>query len=275
MNKNSNDKILKSSLSTLLKRFSSTDVITTLDKEYSSSSGKIPINLIDDNKIIKKARINEKKLESTMATISEKGIASPVLVVEKEGRYEVVYPRIIYVAALKLKFDTLPVTVLNLDEEETLVFLASIIRDSKGSNIIELSLILNSLQKKYKYRQVEIASMMEQSRSQITNIMRLIKMPEWILRDISNDKLSFGHARVLAGMKEENLKEIVNEIYENNLSVRELENLIRSKNEKYDEESLIKNISKKYQCQVKVKAKKIVLSFANEELKHNFIKKIK
>ena len=144
---NNNEKILKSSLSTLLKRFSSTDVITTLDKEYSSSSGKVPISLVDDNKILKKARINEKKLETTMATISEKGIASPVLVTQKDNRYEVIYPRIVYIAALKLKFDTLPVTVLNLEEEETLVFLASQIRDSKGSNIVELSLLLNALQK--------------------------------------------------------------------------------------------------------------------------------
>ena len=272
---NNNEKILKSSLSTLLKRFSSTDVITTLDKEYSSSSGKVPISLVDDNKILKKARINEKKLETTMATISEKGIASPVLVTQKDNRYEVIYPRIVYIAALKLKFDTLPVTVLNLEEEETLVFLASQIRDSKGSNIVELSLLLNALQKKYKYRQVEIASMMGQSRSQITNIMRLIKMPEWVLRDISNDKLSFGHARVLAGMPEDKLKEVVSTIYENNLSVRQLETLFIADEHKDVYEALEKKIDKKYKCKTTVKSKRVILDFESENDIEKFLKKIK
>ena len=272
---NNNEKILKSSLSTLLKRFSSTDVITTLDKEYSSSSGKVPISLVDDNKILKKARINEKKLETTMATISEKGIASPVLVTQKDNRYEVIYPRIVYIAALKLKFDTLPVTVLNLEEEETLVFLASQIRDSKGSNIVELSLLLNALQKKYKYRQVEIASMMGQSRSQITNIMRLIKMPEWVLRDISNDKLSFGHARVLSGMPEDKLKEVVSTIYENNLSVRQLEALFIADEHKDLYETLEKKIDKKYKCKTTVKSKRVILDFESENDIEKFLKKIK
>lgn len=274
MKKDNNDKILKSSLSTLLKRFSSTDLITSLDKEFNESSGRTPLSLIDDNRVLKKARINEKHLESVMNTISEKSIASPLLIVEREGRYEIVYPRIVYIASRKLHLDSVPTTILKMEEEEILVFLASTLRDTKGSNIIELSLILNRLQKKYKYKQKDIAVMMNQSRSQITNIMRLIKMPEWILRDISNDKLSFGHARALAALSDEELDTIVPIIYEKNLSVRDLEKLIYELDHSSELDEEEKKIKEIYHCDASISPRKVTLTFASEEEREYFINKI-
>ena len=76
-----------------------------------------------------------------------------------------------------------------------------------------------------KYKQKDIAEMMEQSRSQITNLIRLISMPEWLLRDLSNDKLSFGHARALLTLSEKELEEIVPNIYLNNIRNQILLNL--------------------------------------------------
>ena len=118
MKKDNNDRILKSSLSTLLKRFSSTDLISSLDKEFNESSGRTPLNLIDDNRILKKARINEKQLDKYVNTIREKGIAAPLLIIQNQDRYEVVYPRIVYVAARKLHLETVPPTILKMNEEE-------------------------------------------------------------------------------------------------------------------------------------------------------------
>lgn len=274
MSKENNDRILKSSLSTLLKRFSNTDLISSLGDEFTSSSGKINISLIDDNSILKKARINENKLEKTMNIIKEKGINSPLLVMQKKERYEVLYPRIVYIAARKLGIEYIPCSIVNIEEEDSLVFLASQIRDSKGGNIVELSLLLNKLQKKYKYKQFEIAEMMEQSRSQITNIMRLIKMPEWILRDISNDKLSFGHARALQTLSENELEEIVPLIYLNNLSVREVEKLIYAKRNSNKISNQEERLNRKYNCKSNIKPRSISISFDDEEDYQKFIKKI-
>lgn len=274
MKKDNNDKILRNSLSTLLKRFSSTDLISSLDKEFNESSGRTPLSLIDDNRVLKKARINENHLENVVNTIKEKSIASPIMVIQREDRYEVVYPRIVYIAARKLKLDSVPTTVLNMEEQEILVFLATLLKDTKNANIIELSLILNRLQKKFKYKQKDIAVMMNQSRSQITNIMRLIKMPEWVLRDIANDKLSFGHARALVGLTEEELNDIIPMVYEKNLSVRDLEKLIFELNHSSildEQEKLIKEI---YHCETSVSPRKITLTFNSEEEKELFIKKI-
>ena len=274
MKGDNNEKLLRSSLSTLLKRFSNTDLISSLDKQYNSTTpGYIHIAQIDDNHVLKKARINENRLEEVMAKMSEKGVDTPLFIITNEDRYEVVYPRIVYIAAKKMNWDCLPCTVIDISEEDMLVFLATRLRDTKGSNIIELSLILNHLQKKYKYRQKEIASLMNQSRSQITNIMRLMKMPSWVLKDIANEKLSFGHARAISTLDNEEIEKMVNRIYEENLSVREVEKIIhRMKNEDEEDHSLF--FSDKYHAQARILKKQIVLKFESEEKKEEFIKQL-
>lgn len=273
MKNDNNDKILKSSLSTLLKRFSSTDLISPLDRDFATNAGRIKLSLIDDNHILKKARINEFKLEKMISEINEKGVTAPIMVTPKGDRYEVLYPRIVYIACLKNKLDTIPVSIVNLSEVDTIVFLASRIRDSKESNIVELSLLLNCLRKKYKYTQSEIASMMKQSRSQITNIMRLNKMPEWVLRDISNDKLSFGHARALSCLKEDKLNEVIPIIYDKNLSVRETEKMIYQMDHKVDFDKNQNKLGERFHCDVKVSPKQVTLTFASEEDRKKFIRK--
>ncbi len=270
---NNENKILRSSLSTLLKRFSNTDLISSLDKQYvSTTPGWVSISKIDDNHVLKKARINEKKLEDIMNKISEKGVDSHIFIMVNEDRYEVLYPRIVYVAAKKLNWDCLPCTVIDINEEDMLVFLATRLRDSKDSNIVELSLILNRLQKKYKYRQKEIGSIMNQSRPQVTNIMRLIKMPEWVLRDIADEKLSFGHARAISTLDNDKMESITKQIYEKNLSVRDVEKIVASM--KHDNTPIEKDIDAKYQCRTRINRKQIILNFESEEEKDDFINQL-
>lgn len=274
MKEDNNEKLLRSSLSTLLKRFSNTDLISSLDKQYNSTTpGYVHIADIDDNHIIKKARINEKKLEEVMNKMSEKGVDTPLFVISNGDRYEVVYPRIVYIAAKKMNWDCLPCTVIDINEEDLLVFLATRLRDTKGSNIIELSLILNHLQKRYKYRQKEIASLMNQSRSQITNIMRLNKMPASILKDIANEKLSFGHARAISTLNDEEMMNMVKRIYEENLSVREVEKIIH-KMKNQDEEDKSPIFQDKYHAKARILKKQIILKFDNEQDKEEFIKQL-
>lgn len=266
--KDNKDKLLRSSLSTLLKRFSDTDLISSLDKQYNSTApGYIHIYQIDDNHVLKKARINDKRLSEVMVNISEKGVNTPLFIMANEDRYEVLYPRIVYMAAKKLKWDCLPCIVIDINEEDMLVFLATRLRDTKGSNIIELSLILNRLAKKFKYRQKEIAEMMNQSRSQITNIMRLIKMPEWVLRDIADENISFGHARALSTLEEEDIVCFVNLIKEKNISVRELERLVKNFKKKDDDK-----ISK---YSLRIKGNEVTLTFNNQKDKEDFLKSLK
>ena len=161
-----------------------------------------------------------------------------------------------------------------MSEEDALMFLAAKLQERKDSSIIEMSLIFNKIQKKLKYEQKDIANAMHLSRSQVTNIIRLIKMPENILLDVAEGKLSFGHVRALSTLKEEQINQIVEKIYENHLSVREVEKMVYEIKHQTTFQKEEDKLAKKYQCNVSSLSKKITFSFVNEEEKNKFINKI-
>lgn len=266
------NKILKTSLSSLLYRFSGTDIVSSLKKQYSISTPTyIDINNIDDNTILKKARINESKLESTIQHIKDKGFATPLFIFQYKERYQTLYPRIVYIASRKLKIDSIPCILLDIPEEDMLVFLATMLHESKGSNIVELSLVLNRLKNKFKYTQKEMADVLKMSRPQITNIIRLVQLPSYILDYISNNKLSFGHAKILLTCSYEQWDKYLNIIFENKLSVRDLEKLIYQENSQNGLSKIEQKINKKYKTKCSITAKKITLVFDQEKNKQKLL----
>lgn len=274
MKSNKKDRILKSNLSTLLKRFSSTDLISTLEKEYTDSiSRNIKLSSIFDNHILFRAKVSEKKIDMAINNINSHGFTAPLLVYRYEDKYEVVSSREYYFASIRLNLESIPCSILNINEEELLFLLASKLMDTKNSNIIELSLILDKLIKKYGYTQKEIATLLNQSRSQITNIRKLINLPNFILDEVSDDNISFGHARALSTLDGNEIKKVLKSIKENHLSVRESEELI------YDlkndlkigtiKRQLIKNNSLK---NAQVTNTKITLVFKSKKQRDKYLK---
>lgn len=270
------DKILKSSLSTLLKRFSNEDVISNLSKKDSSLSSPEMISLaqIKDNSILKNARISEPLLQKACNLIKEKGIAEPLYVIEKDGHYEALYPRVLYKAAKRNKIQSIPCVLINLSEEEIYLFLAAKMLQDRDSNIVEMSVIFNKIKKKLKYSQKEIAQAMNLSRPQVTNIIRLINMPTYVLNDVVDGKLSFGHVRALSTLKEHQVQEIITRIYEENLSVHDVEKIVYELKHKTNFKKEEKKLNKKYKCSVNSTAKRVTFVFESEEDKEKFIKKI-
>lgn len=266
------NKILKTSLSSLLNRFSGTDIVSSLKNQYSISTPTyIDINNIDDNTILKKARINESKLDSTIQHIKDKGFTTPLFIFKYKERYQTLYPRIVYIASRKLKIDSIPCILLNIPEEDMLVFLASILHESKGSNIVELSLVLNRLKNKFKYTQKEMADVLKMSRPQITNIIRLGQLPSYILDDISNNKISFGHAKILLTTSPLLWEKYLTVITENKLSVRDLEKLIYQENSSLRLEKIEQKINKKHHTKCSITPKKITLVFDQEKNKQKLL----
>lgn len=273
MKKDNSDKILKQSLSTLLKRFSSTDVVSEIKKEYAPSvPNNIPLDNIKDSSFLRKARINEQKLNKVMKSITEKGITRPIYVMNKDGGYELLYPRLVYIAAKKCHLSSLPCVLLDLNEEDALLYLASRILQDKDYNIVEMSLIFNKIKKKYKYTQEDIAHAMHLSRSQVTNIMRLKHLPEAILKDVGEGKLSFGHVRAISTLKEDEMIDMVNSIYQNHLSVREVERKVYQLKHHLDFHLEEEKLQEKYPYHLSINAKSITFNFVDEKEKQKFIK---
>lgn len=268
------DKILKSKLSTLIKKFSKNDVINDIEKEYQNSNAKqFSVASIDDNYYVKNAKISEIELKQIKESLLESGgMKSPLIIRPKKDHYEIVLGRKRLLASRLANMTSVPSVVINIDDEEMLLLLIASNRDERNANPIEMAYICQALKKNFNYTQQELGILTHQSRPQITNTMRLLNLPEDVQNDISMGKLSYGNAKAIVTLPETIIKEVVSAIYEHNLSVRETERVVK----RYKKTSTVTSeeeefINRKYLCKTMIKKKSVTISFNSEEEKLNFI----
>lgn len=264
----------KNQLSKLVNRFSKSYVIEEMEKNLrQAKSTELLVTNIDDNAVIKSAIIPNDTLKSIADSINKNGLTNPLIVRPKKNYYEIVFGRKRLIAMKKYKIYKAPARVINVSDEEMLFMLLADNREQRDANIIETALVLKELSEKYNYNQTTLAELAHQSRSQITNILRLLTLPKWIIDDISIGKLSYGHAKAIASLPDSSIEELVNKIYEEKLSVREIESLAKKKHAKGNQDtSLI--LLRKFKCEVDNKDKTLVINFTNNKEKEKFLKDI-
>lgn len=221
--------IIKKSLKELIEIFSKDDVIFNIEKNYHKENIKyLSCDEITDNKFIKTARIDKETIETIEKSIITNGLYNPLIVRESKtlGKYEVIIGRKRWIASKKLNKQEIPVVVKNYTDEEVLLILLCDSRENKNFNPIELALIIDKLNKSFHYKKKDIAEILHESTSQISNYVALLKMPKEIIYEVSTNKLSFGHARAIARLNEKEMKTVLKKIYQYNLSVRDTEDLV-------------------------------------------------
>ena len=263
-----------SSLSKLVKKFSQEDVILQMEKEYRSvASVNIPLEKIDDNSYVNKVTFSKKTVNLLGKSIKEKGFFNPLVVRPKGDRYELILGRKRYFGAKNIELKEVPAIIREVGDEEVLLMLLADVRDEREGNIVEMALICNALSQKYNYSQATLGKLSHQSRSQVTNIVRLLSLPERVLKEVMLGELTYGHARALLGLEKFEIEEAVNTIHHNKLSVRETEALVKRYHyEDGDYEELISLITKSNARDVKIKPSSVSFEFDTVEEKEAFIK---
>jgi ParB family chromosome partitioning protein len=265
---------LSPSLKELIKKFSKNDVIEEMEKEYQSvAAKKIPLSLIDDNSFVRRVEIAPEAIERMAKGIEEKGLWSPLLVRPSGSHYELVLGRKRYYGAKAASLVEVPCVIAEVSDEETLLMLLADTRDQREGNVVEMALVYQELSDHFSYSQAMLADLSHQSRSQVTNTMRILRLPDHIVREISLGQLSYGHAKAIASLSDQEIEEVVGLIHEENLSVRQTEELAKQYSRtpalEPDEATLLK---KKLNCSsVVVKKMGVTLSFNKEEEKEAFI----
>lgn len=177
---------IKDSLNDLVKRFAKNDVIAEIERSYAASSIKeISLSLIDDNAFLRRAPMPNESTAKMAKSIMERGVFVPILVRPVGSHYELVLGRKRYAGAKAAGLEAVPTIVRNLGDEETLLMLLADARDQREGNIVEMALIYDELSKRFDYTQKTLASLAHQSRSQVNNTLRLLKLPEKIIRRVS------------------------------------------------------------------------------------------
>ncbi|MCQ2797923.1 MAG: ParB/RepB/Spo0J family partition protein [Bacilli bacterium] len=270
---------LPSNCSEIFKRYTKIGVISDIEKEFSKRpSTRVSLSLIDDNRFIKRADISPVVVENFTEAVSNKGVFVPLLLRKNGSRYELVCGRKRLYAAKRLKYWDVPAWVIDVDDEEALLMILADIRDQKDSNIVEFAYVFQTLFEDYSYPQADIATISHQSRSQVTNTMRLLKLPLSIIQMVSRGDLSYGHARTIEPLDEKSQFLAVSLIKDEQLSVRDTEVLVKrlQENPSALEKPVDDILKEKFDATyVHVHKNNVLFSFDNEEERNAFIERLK
>lgn len=186
---------------------------------------KIEINPAQPRKVFK-----EKEIEELAQSIKENGIIQPLIVSSNpdQKNYLLIAGERRYRAAKLIGLEFVPVIIKKATKKEQMVM--SIIENVQRSdlNCVEEALAYYQLMEEFKLTQEEVAKKIGKERSSIANFLRILKLPKEIVMMLQKDMLSFGHAKILASLKDDGeMIRTANLAVAKNLSVRDLENMTK------------------------------------------------
>ncbi|MEA3499010.1 MAG: ParB/RepB/Spo0J family partition protein [Campylobacterota bacterium] len=178
---------------------------------------------------------NEEKLQELSDSILTNGLLQPIVVTRDQGQFLLIAGERRLKASKLASLDTIKAIVIDVEDIKLreLALIENIQRDDL--NIIEIAYSYAGLVNDYNITHEELAKLVSKSRSSITNTLRLLTLSNFTQKMIGSDKITYGHAKVLVGLSEEDQKIIVESIIGQKLSVRDTEILVKKlKNETVD-----------------------------------------
>ena len=189
----------------------------------------VDINEIEPNFGQPRKNFNEEELKELSSSILEHGILQPLIVREKNNKYEIVAGERRYRAARMAKITEVPVIVKSFTEQQTLEI--AVVENVQRSdlNAMELACAYSLLMERFDLTQEQVADKVGKSRASVANIMRLLNLTPYVQEKLRADEITFGHARALLALKEIKVqKQVADLIIEKSLSVRETEKYIQA-----------------------------------------------
>ena len=189
---------------------------------------KVSISDLVSNKFQPRKTFDEESLQDLTKSIKERGIIQPIIVRKSNNeisKYEIIAGERRWLAAQKAGLHEVPVVITNADDLKSLEFaiVENVQRDDL--NAIEEARGYQRLIEEFSYDQEKVAKFIGKSRSHIANFLRLLSLPESVLKLIEKKFLSPGHAKILVGLN--NAEFVAKKIVEKKLSVRQAENFVK------------------------------------------------
>ncbi len=201
---------------------------------------KIPINKIAPNPYQPRTEFEPEALDELKRSILENGLIQPITVRRAEnGGYELISGERRLRACSDIGYREIPAYIIKVDSAEGMLALALIENIQREElNAIEVAQAYERLITECNLTQEQIAKKVGKNRTTITNSLRLLKLPEVIQKSIAEGKISAGHARALVNLDSDDLKvELHEEIIKKQLSVRQVEKIVRQLSEKHKKQT--------------------------------------
>lgn len=197
-----------------------------LETTKESDIREIPVDEIRTNPYQPRKTFNQEALEELAESIKNYGVFQPIIVKPSIKGYDLVAGERRLRASKMAGLSTIPAIVKEFSDEmmREIALLENLQRENLSA--IELAWAYKGIIDSMHIRQEDLASKLGKSRSHITNMIGLLRLPEDVQNMILDNKLSMGHARVLSKIEDDSkISELANRVVNENLSVRDLEKL--------------------------------------------------
>ncbi len=197
-----------------------------------SSSASVRLKLTDivPNREQPRKNFDDEKLTELAQSIAKHGVLQPLLVRPMpDGSYRLVAGERRWRAARIAGVSEVPVVIKEMSDEEAAVF--ALVENLQRADLdpVEEAQGFRKLMDDFGLTQEQVSERVGKSRPAVSNAMRLLKLPEQVLKSLSSGELSAGHARALAGLDDdETIIEAARTIISKKLSVRETEKLVKT-----------------------------------------------
>lgn len=203
---------------------------TIYDSVSNEEIVELPIEDLRPNPYQPRKIFDESALNELALSIKEHGIFQPIIVKKSIKGYEIIAGERRVRASKLAGLDKVPAIIRSFTDEQMMeiALLENLQRENLSA--IEEAYAYRSMIEKLNLTQEDLAIKVGKSRSHITNIIGLLRLPTDIQKMINKAEISMGHARILSKLEDENkIREIANRVVEENLSVRKTEELTDSK----------------------------------------------
>lgn len=192
----------------------------------------LPLTSLIPSTVQPRRQFDDAAIEALSISIKSQGVLQPLLVrpAKMQGQYEIIGGERRWRAAKMAGLTTVPVIIRELDDGRALeVALVENVQRA-DLNPLEEAAGYQRLVAEFNYTHEDMARVTGKSRSHITNLLRLLALPDKIKECVNNGLLSMGHARALLGLAEDPELQLraANRVIKNQLSVRETEDLVRN-----------------------------------------------
>ena len=194
------------------------------------------INDVEPNRDQPRKHFEEDALLELADSIKQVGILQPLIVQKRNDYYEIIAGERRWRAAKQAGIKEIPVIIKEYTDQEIVEI--SLIENIQRENLnpIEEAQAYKRLLNEFRLKQDEVAERVSKSRTAVTNSMRLLKLDERVQQMVIDEMLTTGHARALISIEDRDLQfQMANQIFDNKLSVRETEKLVRKLGEEKEE----------------------------------------
>jgi len=198
------------------------------DVKTEKVNNKLSLSDIVRNRFQPRKNFDKEYLEELSNSIKERGVVQPIIVRksnQSSGKYEIIAGERRWLASQNAGLHEIPAVIVEADDLKSLEFAIVENVQRHDLNSIEEAQGYQRLMDEFGYDQEKVAKFIGKSRAHVANCIRLLSLPNDVIKLIETDQLSQGHAKILVGL--ENAYLFAKKIIQKKLSVRQSENLIR------------------------------------------------